>query len=152
PAAQNDICRSSFIAMQKPKFLSLAAGALLILWWPSFLRAADWQTEWEKTLVAAKKEGTVVAGIPASSELRKAFETRFKEKFGIAMELFPSRGPENVMRILNEYTAGVRNFDIFISGGATPLSLVSAGAADDFPSYMILPEVSETKNWWGGYI
>ena len=138
--------------MQKQKCLALAVGAFLTLVGSSFSRAADWQTEWEKTLGAAKKEGTVVAGIPASSELRKALETKFKEKFGLSLELFPSRGPENVTRILTEFTAGVRYFDIFISGGATPLSLVSAGAADDFQSYMILPEVTDTKNWWGGHI
>ncbi|MGZ8533557.1 MAG: hypothetical protein ACXW6J_23705, partial [Candidatus Binatia bacterium] len=32
---------------------------------------APWQTEWDKTVEAAKKEGKIVAGIPASAELRK---------------------------------------------------------------------------------
>lgn len=134
--------------------LLIALGAIVLFAAvvPSFSRAADWQTEWEKTLAGAKKEGTLVVGIPASSELRKAIDTRFKEKFGIALELMPGRGPENVTRILNEYTAGVRYFDVFVSGGATPLSLVAAGAADDFQAYMILPEVTEPKNWWGGHI
>lgn len=30
--------------------------------------------------------------------------------------------------------------------------MVAAGAADDFQPYMILPEVKEPKNWWGGHI
>src|SRR6266498_1514576 len=30
--------------------------------------------------------------------------------------------------------------------------MVSAGAADDFQPYLILPEVTEPKNWWGGHI
>jgi ABC-type Fe3+ transport system substrate-binding protein len=137
--------------MQRWKWISFSA-ALLAIFLPSSFQAAEWQTEWEKTLAAARKEGTVVVGIPASSELRKAIDARFREKFGIALELFPSRGPENVTRILNEYNAGVRYFDVFISGGATPLSLVAAGAADDFQSYVILPEVKEPKNWWGGHI
>jgi ABC-type Fe3+ transport system substrate-binding protein len=111
-----------------------------------------WPSEWEKTLAAAKKEGTAVVGIPASSELRKAIGTRFKEKFGLDLELFPSRGPENVTRILKEHSAGVRYFDVLVAGGATPLSMVAAGAADDFQPYMILPEVKEAKNWWGGHI
>ena len=99
------------------------------------------------------KEGRApVIGIPASSELRKAIGTRFKEKFGIDIELFPSRGPENVTRIIKEYSAGVRYFDVLVAGGATPLAMVAAGAADDFQPYMILPEVKEPKNWWGGHI
>ena len=132
-------------SMQRSNWISLGSVVLLAVLLPSCLLAADWQTEWERTLAAAKKEGTLVVGIPASSELRKAIATRFKDRFGIDVELFPSRGPENVTRILNEYTAGVRYFDVFVSGGATPLSMVSAGAADDFQPYMILPEVTELK-------
>ena len=82
---------------------------------------------------------------PASSELRKAIGTSFKEKFGIDMELFPSRGPENVTRIIKEHSAGVRYFDVLVAGGATPLAMVAAGAADDFQPYMILPEVKDPK-------
>ena len=138
--------------MQRSDWILPSVAALLVMLLACPLQAAEWQTEWEKTLAAARKEGTVVVGIPASSELRKAIDARFKERFAIALELFPSRGPENVTRILNEYNAGVRYFDVFISGGATPLSLVAAGAADDFQSYVILPEVKEPKNWWGGHI
>lgn len=136
--------------MDISKWISLVALSLALL--PCPIEAADWQTEWEKTLAAAKKEGTAVIGIPASSELRKAIGTKFKDKFGIAPELFPSRGPENVTRIISEYSAGVRYFDILVAGGATPLAMVAAGAADDFQPYMILPEVRDSKNWWGGHI
>ena len=138
--------------MERSRSTFLSIGVLLVLLLPSSLQAAEWQTEWEKTVAAAKKEGAVVVGIPASSELRKAIDTKFKERFGIAPELFPSRGPENVTRIVTEYNAGVRYFDALVAGGATPLAMVSAGAADDFQPYMILPEVKDPKNWWGGHI
>lgn len=127
-------------------------GLLLVLFLVTPLHAAEWQNEWDKTLAAAKKEGTVVVGIPASSELRTAITTKFKEKFGFPVELLSARGPENVTRIITEFNAGVRYFDILIAGGPTPISMVAAGAADDFQSYMILPEVKEAKNWWGGHI
>jgi iron(III) transport system substrate-binding protein len=126
--------------------LLLAAGFVL----PSF--SAESPSEWEKILAAAKKEGTVVAGIPASSELRNAITSKFKEKFGIAVELLPARGPENVTRIVTEFSAGVRYFDILVAGGAAPLAMVAAGAADDFTSHMVLPEVKDPKHWWGGHI
>ena len=138
--------------MRLSGLISLGTGALAIVFFPSLVHAADWQTEWERTLTAAKKETAPVVGIPASSELRKSIAARFKEKFAIDVELFPSRGPENVTRILKEHSAGVRNFDVLVAGGATPLSMVAAGAADDFPPYMILPEVKDPKNWWGGHI
>jgi hypothetical protein len=49
-----------------------------------------WQSEWEKTLEAAKKEGKVVVGISPSAELRKELESGFKAKFGFELELFPA--------------------------------------------------------------
>ncbi len=135
--------------MQRPKWIFAALLAVLS---PAPLGAADVQTEWERTLAAARKEGTLVVGIPASAELRKAIDARFQEKFRIPLELFPSRGPENVTRIINEYSAGVRYFDVFVAGGATPITMASSGAADDVLPYMILPEVKDPKNWWGGHI
>ena len=90
---------------------------LLALSLVSPLPAAEWQSEWEKTLAAAKKEGTVVVGIPASSELRTAISTKFKDRFGIPIELLSARGPENVTRIITEHNAGVRYFDILVAGG-----------------------------------
>jgi iron(III) transport system substrate-binding protein len=128
----------------------LTVFALLLHSFPLF--AAQPPSEWDKTLAAAKKEGIVVVGIPASSELRTAIGEKFKNKFGISIELLSARGPENVTRIITEYNAGVRYYDILVAGGATPLSMVAAGAADDFNSYMILPEVKDPKNWWGGHI
>ena len=128
-----------------------------ILAWPAVLLAAsvyaaDAQTEWEKTLAAARKEGTLVVGVPASAELRKALESKFQEKFKISLELFPARGPENATRILNESTAGIRYFDVLVAGGATPLTMASAGATEEMLPYMILPEVKDPKNWWGGHV
>ena len=138
--------------MKRIGWNAFAVSLLIATLFESSLTAAEPQTEWEKILTAAKKEGTVVAGIPASSELRTAIGARFKEKFGIGVELLPARGPENVTRIVTEFNAGVRYFDILVAGGATPLAMVSAGAADDFPSYMVLPEVKDPKHWWGGHI
>jgi len=135
--------------IQRIKWIFAALLAVLL---PAPLGAADWQTEWEKTLAAARKEGTLVVGIPASAELRKAIDSRFQEKFRIPLELFPSRGPENVTRIINEYNAGIRYFDVFVAGGATPLTMASSGAADELLPYMILPEVKDPKSWWGGHI
>ena len=44
----------------------------------------SWQTEWEKALDGAKKEGKVVISIPASAEMRKQLE----EAFNISAKVF----------------------------------------------------------------
>jgi ABC-type Fe3+ transport system substrate-binding protein len=116
------------------------------------LAQTDWKKDWERTLQEAKKEGKIVVGIPARPELRKEFELVFKPKFGIDMELLPARGPQNASRIASEQKAGVKYFDVFIGGSGTYESLVEDGMAEPLPPNLILPEVKEEKNWWGGHI
>jgi len=120
------------------------------------LRAAqaqdDWKNEWERSRQEAKKEGLVVVGIPARAELRKELETVFKPKFGIDMDLSTARGPQNASKIAAEFAAGVKNFDVFIGGSGTYESLVDSGMTEPVDTLMILPEVKDAKNWWGGHI
>ena len=81
-----------------------------------------------KLLEIANKEGKVVAGIPASAELRKALGESFAKRFpGIELELTTARGPTNASKIAAEHAAGVRYYDLLISGTLTPLSLLNAG-------------------------
>lgn len=113
----------------------------------------NWSVEWERTLEAAKKEGKFVAAIPASAELRKRIEESFRTRFpGIELEFTPSRGPANASRILSEHKAGVRYFDFLISGTATPFNIVRAGVVEPVEPFLILPEVTDPKMWYGGHI
>jgi iron(III) transport system substrate-binding protein len=109
-------------------------------------------SEFEKIVAAAKKEGTVVVAIPPSSELRKQLETAFKEKFGLDLELVPAPGPANASRIASEQNAGVRYFDALICGTGTAVTLAHDGMLEPIEPNMILPEVKDPKNWWGGHI
>jgi ABC-type Fe3+ transport system substrate-binding protein len=112
----------------------------------------SWQAEWERTLAAAKKEGKVVAGIPASADLRREIETAFKRRFGLETELMPARGPQNASRIAAEHRAGARYFDALIGGTGTALPLAQAKMLAPLESTMIVPEVKDPKSWWGGHI
>ena len=138
---------------------SFGAGIVMVLVLPcSFeLNAGEAkparQANWEKIIEGAKKEGKLVAAIPASAELRKNIEEVFKARFpGIEVELFPSRGPSNANRILSEHKAGVRYFDLLISGTSTPFGLLKAGIVEPFEPSMVLPEVSDPKNWYAGHV
>ena len=110
--------------------------------------------EWERIVAAAKKEGKLVAGIPASADLRKQIEAVFKVRFpGIELELMPSRGAQNARKIADEYKAGIHNTDLSIGGTDTMLyGFVEPGIAEPFEPFMILPEVKDPKQWWGGHI
>ncbi len=111
-----------------------------------------WQSEWDKTLTAAKKEEKVVVGIPPSTELRREFEGAFKARFGFELELFPATGPQIANRVVTEGKAGVRYFDAFVFGSCTGVPLIKTGLFDPAENYMILPEVKDPKQWWGGHV
>ena len=112
-----------------------------------------WQAEWDKAVAAAKKEGKLVAAIPASAELRKAIGEIFPKRFpGIELELSNARGPSNAGKIAAEHAAGVRDFDLLISGTSTPFNLLNAGILEAAEPLLILPEVKDPKRWFGGHI
>jgi ABC-type Fe3+ transport system substrate-binding protein len=110
---------------------------------------ADWQAIQE----AARKEGKITVGIPASGDLRRVLEKSFTERFkGIQIELVSGPAPMIANRIVSESKGGIRNFDVFLSGSGSALALAGEGLLEPFESYMVLPEVKDPKNWFGGYI
>lgn len=112
-----------------------------------------WQVEWEKTIEAAKKEGKVVAGLPNSADTRKNVGEAFAKRFpGIELEIASARGPANAAKITAEHAAGVRYFDLLVSGTSTPFNLSSAGVLDPIEPLLILPEVRDPKRWFGGHV
>jgi len=118
----------------------------------SALAQQTWQSEWEKTIAAAKKEGKVVVGLPPSAELRKELEPAFKTRFGFEMEIFSATGPQITNRVVTEGKAGMRYFDTFIFGSCTGVPLIKTGLFYQAEQYMIFPEVKDAKNWWGGHV
>jgi iron(III) transport system substrate-binding protein len=108
--------------------------------------------EWERTVEAAKKEGKIVIAIPPANELRKDMETVLKQKFGLDAELVAAPGPRNASRIASERKAGVSYFDVLIVGTGTAVGLAHDGMLEPIEALMILPEVKDPKEWWGGHI
>jgi len=109
--------------------------------------------EWDKTLEAARKEGRVRVSIPASVELRTQLEDGFKKRYGIEVEVFTARGSAAVRRMADEFKAGVRHFDLHIGGSSSMVSgLLDEGLCDAIEPWLVLPEVKDPKNWWGGHM
>ena len=109
--------------------------------------------DWDRIIEAGKKEGKVVVSVPASAELRKDVERVFKQRFGIEAELIAGRAASIVGKIQQEVKAGVYNFDLHMGGSESMVTgLLSEGILEPFEPAMILPEVKDPKNWWGGHI
>jgi iron(III) transport system substrate-binding protein len=109
--------------------------------------------EWERTVEAAKREGKVVVSIPASAELRKGIEKNFKQRFGIEAELNVGRAAAIVGKIQQESKSGVPDFDVHMGGSESLVTgLLSEGILAPLEPAMILKEIKEPSNWWGGHI
>lgn len=155
-AVKYDSLHFSFGGTLKRIVLIFLAQMLLVLTaaslWAGDVKA-PWQIEWDKVLEGANKEGKLVAGIPASAELRKAIVDGFKNRFpGIELDLTASRGPTNASKIAAEHAGGVRYFDLLISGTSTPFSLLNAGILEPVEPLFLVPEVKDPKRWFGGHI
>lgn len=112
-----------------------------------------WQAEWEKTLDEGRKEGKVVASIPPSPELRKAMDEAFTKRFGIVIESVPARGATIIRRIVDESKAGTHYFDLHIGGTESIVKgLLPEGVLEPLEPWLVLPEIKDAKNWWGGHI
>ena len=112
-----------------------------------------WEAEWDKVLESAKKEGRVVASIPPSAELRKRLEEAFSKRFGIVLESVPGRGAATIRRLVDESKADVRYFDLHFGGTeSTVKGLLPEDVLTPVEPCFLLPEVKDTKNWWGGHI
>jgi len=111
------------------------------------------QSDWQKTVEAAKQEGKVVVSMPPSAELRKLIEDGFNKKYGIALELVPARGANLIGRIVDENKAGIHYFDLHIGGTESIVKgLLAENILDPVEPLFVSPEVREAKHWWGGHI
>jgi iron(III) transport system substrate-binding protein len=113
---------------------------------------ANGQTEWEKALSAAKKEGRVaVAG--GYGEVFRQAQTAFQQAFPeIKLEFSGGRGFEWGRKIPAEQEVGKYLWDVYASSADTPVGVLKPrGAFDPLRSALILPEVLDDSKWLGGF-
>jgi iron(III) transport system substrate-binding protein len=109
--------------------------------------------DWNNLVDAAKKEGKVTVSVPASAEMKKQVEEQFKKRYGIEVETFTARGSAAVRRMADEFKAGVRNFDLHIGGSSSIVSgMLDEGILDPIEPWLVLPEVKDPRQWWGGHL
>jgi len=110
-----------------------------------------WEQEWERVLAAAKQEGKVVVLGPPGAQYREAFVDNFEKKYGIRVEFLGGSGSELAARVKAERAAGQYLWDVQIHGTTTAVGdLTASGIADQIKPALILPEVTDTKNWRDG--
>jgi iron(III) transport system substrate-binding protein len=110
-------------------------------------------TEWDKIIEAAKKEGKVVASIPANRKLRQAMEVAFTRRYGVGVEFVSTRSSASIEKIISETTAGMQYVDLHIGNTESAVTrLLAENALEPVEPYFVLPEVKDPQQWWGGHM
>ncbi len=120
---------------------------------PSAVPAADapqWQKDWDATLALARQEGEVIVWGDAGDDARRHQKETFEAAYpGIRVSHFsaPTQS-ERDSRYLQEREAGIARVDVMVSGSAGANGRVKpAGGLQDMRPFLILPEVTDPKNW-----
>ena len=110
---------------------------------------AAWEVEWEETIAKAREEGEWVSvGGSAAIRFRPAFQV-FGDKYGIEIKSSGGSSGPIVDRILAERKAGRYTIDAFWSGPGTQLTrLMPNGVLAPLREILLLPEVTDTSNWF----
>ena len=113
----------------------------------------DWQKKWDETLKAARQEGKVVVTGPPDAQVRKLLPEAFKKRYGIAMEYQSARGSDSANKMRSERAAGIYTADAALAGSNTMFTvMLREKMLAPLRPELILPEVTEDKNWKRGSI
>lgn len=120
---------------------------------PGAYAADDWQAgasdAWKQILAAGRKEGKVtVIATPLLATMPEAF-TR---DTGIEVDFLGANPNEAQTRLTREAKAGNITLDVAIGGSTDLLVLMPAGLLNPILPQLMLPSVTDPKNWRGGKI
>src|SRR5262245_19263127 len=114
--------------------------------------AAETGTEWQRLLVAAKKEGKLVVGAPPGSDFRNEAQAALKKRFELEAEFIQAPGPNLMSKIVAEKQAGAVSVDAFLIGPCTGNSLLKSDLFEPLAPAMVLAEVKDPGKWFGGHL
>lgn len=110
-----------------------------------------WEEEWDKLVVAAKKEGKLTLYGFVAGESRMVMEKAFKERYGLSMEIITAGASEITAKIMSERKAGLYLVDVMLSGPTEMATILKpAGALESLDNMLLLPEVKSPQFWEGG--
>jgi ABC-type Fe3+ transport system substrate-binding protein len=151
---------SSFMSMRGLALLRQIAAALLLLSLhvaratPAAMAAEKpgWQSEWERTLAGAKKEGEVSLWGDAEITHPDIVAAFTKEFPFIKPITVTGKGGDLTVRILSERRAGKYLADVYSGtmSGAAFYEFYRSGVLNPIKPTFILPEVTDESGWLGG--
>lgn len=109
-----------------------------------------WQSEWERTVKAAEEEGQLTVYMSGYDAVVEAgvFQKAFPK---IKVTSVGGTGTQLAPRIVAERRGGKFLADVYGGGGTSLYQILYLGKMlDPIRPALLLPEVTDTKNWWEG--
>lgn len=132
----------------------LLAGSLLV----AFVAAApakaadDWKAKWDAVVAAAEKEGELNISGPAGKIWRDELMEFQKAYPKIKINVTPAASRDFWPRLIKEREVGQNLWDLRVGGGDTQVyQLAEKGELANIRPMLILPEVADENNWYGGF-
>ena len=123
---------------------------------PAYADAAeskqDWQSEWEKTIQGARKEGKLSLYLYQGEGELGAVAQLFQKKYPeISVTTVIGRGNQLGPKVMAERRAGKFLVDAYIAGLTSTYEILYRGKIlDSVRSALILPGVLDESKWWQG--
>jgi iron(III) transport system substrate-binding protein len=142
----------------EPKTMKRSVVLLATLWSVVLLSPvqgaeSSWESQWTETLAKARQEGVVAIGTTQTTpEFREGMTKLFTGRFGIRVDVRAGRATEVVTIAGRECAAGRPSMDVMLSGLADILTLYPKGCLAPIKPTLILPEVTNPKNWRDGFL
>jgi iron(III) transport system substrate-binding protein len=140
--------------MKRTMFFARAVFALhFFLIWTGGSGAAEkasWQSDWEKTIQAAKQEGQILiyaALGPYHPQIFAEFQKDYPE---IKATIIHGNSSRISPRLLSERRAGKYLADVYMGGPTSLYSFYKNNLFDPLAPLLVLPEVVDTSLWWEG--
>lgn len=112
----------------------------------------DWQSEWEKTIQGARKEGKLSLYLYQGEGELGAVAQLFQKKYPeISVTTVIGRGNQLGPKVMAERRAGKFLVDAYIAGLTSTYEILYRGKIlDSVRSALILPGVLDESKWWQG--
>ena len=136
--------------------LARGLSLLVVAFWITASYAAEskrnWEAEWDRTVQAAKKEGSLSLYLFQGEGELGAMAQLFQKKYPeINVAVTPGRGNTFAPKIMAERRAGKYLVDAYIAGATTAYEVFyRAKILDSVRATLILPEVIDESKWWQG--
>jgi iron(III) transport system substrate-binding protein len=111
------------------------------------------EKEWVTLVDAAKKEGKVVVAGSPDPVMRNEIIPKFKERYGIGVELLAGRSSEITARVKTERASGIYSVDVYLAGpDTTAVTLYGEKLIDPLRPLLVMPEVIDGTKWKSGKV